>query len=231
MKKAVAYIRVSSTSQEDNTSLENQLNKISLTCQLEDLELVKVYRDVCSGKDIKKRPGLNQMLNDIDTYDTVVVFKIDRLARRLLNAVTIGDKLINNNKNLVSVTEKIDLSTAIGRMLFNMLSSFAEYERELICERVQSGKKATKEKGGFTGGQLRLGFTTEKQNNISVIVPDETEQEIIKIVKNHKRSGKGLTEIATWLNDNGFKTRQNKLFTATQIKRVLENDKSKKITA
>ena len=96
-----------------------------------------------------------------------------------------------------------------------------------VRDRIKSGKDETRAKGGFTGGQLRFGTRTEKMNNVSILVPDVKEQEIIKLIKNHKKSGKSLSEIALWLNSQGYTTKQGKSFTATQIKRVLDNEKTK----
>jgi len=226
MKKAVAYIRVSSSGQEDNTSLDNQLNKIKLTCQLEDLELVKVYKEIGSGKDIKKRKELNQLLLDIDNYDTVIVYRVDRLSRSLINAVSIIKKLLDSEKNLISVSEKFSLDSAVGRLQFNMIASFAEYEREVIAERLREGKKETIAKGGFIGGITRLGYKAVPNDTTkSIIIKDDTEYKVVETIKRHRHSGKSFNEIAEYLNKNDFKTKKGKKFSAMQVKRVLDYEK------
>ena len=108
------------------------------------------------------------------------------------------------------------------------MASFAQYERDVISQRVTTGKAVRKDQGKFTGGQVQTGYksvkTFDDKGNFSgnEIIIDENEQKIIKLIKNHKRAGKGLTAIATWLNDNGYKTKQGKEFNYNLVRNILQ---------
>src|SRR5690606_36766541 len=97
---------------------------------------------------------------------------------------------------------------------------------------VTNGRTAKKKTGAYAGGQPRLGKKVkhEMENNkiVKKLVDDTQEQQIIKIIKNHKRSGKSLNAIARYLNDNGYTTKKGKLFSPQQVKRVLEYEKRSK---
>jgi site-specific DNA recombinase len=115
--------------------------------------------------------------------------------------------------------------------MLTVLSGFSEFEREVIKERVTNGRKAKKATGVYAGGQPKLGYQVKHETvningklitNKSLVI-DPKEQELIILIKKHRRSGKSYSEIAKYLNENSYKTKQGKQFTQVQIQRVLES--------
>lgn len=223
----IGYVRVSTESQENNTSLDNQKKAIIDYCNLYNHKLLDIVEDIKSGANIEKR-NLKTLLNRVNNnkeIDGIIIFKLDRLSRNLREALEEIELLNKNNKTLISISEQYDFSSSQGKLMLSMLLSFSEYERSIIKDRLLSGKKNIKEKKGYTGGAIKLGkkIGTKVIDNkeIKVLVDNDKEIEIIQIIKNHRRSGKSLYAIAKYLNDNGYKTKRGKSFTVNQIKGVL----------
>lgn len=228
--KLLAYVRVSTQGQQDNFSLEDQKNKINSYAGIYDHDVIETFEDTKSGATLD-RDSLKKLLDTLinNNYDGIIVYKLDRLSRSVKNTLEIVELLKQNNKTLISVSEQIDINTPQGKLLLTMLAGFGEYERELIKERTSNGRKAKSNTGSYAGGQPKLGYKV-KHETISLngkttvnksLVTDDKEQEIIKIIKNHKRAGKSLYAIAKYLNDKGYKTKQGKEFRVNQIERVL----------
>lgn len=202
--RAVIYTRVSSESQEDNTSLEDQEARAKAYIISQGWKYVSTYSDVASGKSLE-REGLNTLLSNSKKFDYVVVIKLDRLSRKLIDILSLVYKSFDTHKiAVVSVTEPFNTSTPQGRLLLNMLGSFAEYERELIKERVQAGKKAKAEKGGYIGGAPKLGQIAKNKE----LEEHKEEQNLIRVIKYHRKSGKSLREICKFLDEKGYRTKR-----------------------
>src|ERR1035438_8109391 len=146
--KLVAYIRVSSVDQ--NT--ERQLEGIAV------LSPDKVFTDKCSGKDTN-RPQLEAMLSYVREGDTLVVFSLDRLGRnlddlrRMVNVMTCRGVAVQFLKENLTFTGD---DSSLSKLLFNMLGSFAEFERSLIRERQREGIAAAKKKGVYQIGRAHV---------------------------------------------------------------------------
>ncbi len=110
----------------------------------------KIYKDVASGAR-QDRPSLNAMIEAVREGDTIVIWKIDRLGRSLRHLVELVNTLIEKKIGLVSLNDPIDTTTAQGRLVFNIFSSLAEFERELIKERTQAGLSSARARGRLGG--------------------------------------------------------------------------------
>lgn len=121
------------------------------------------YSDAAISGGTMERPALKRLLNDVEggKVDMVVVYKIDRLSRSLLDFATIAKLLENHGAGFVSVTEKFDTSSAIGKLHLNIILSFAQFERELASERIRDKVAASKKKGLWMGGHPPLGYDVE----------------------------------------------------------------------
>jgi len=106
------------------------------------------------------RPALKRLMADVDAgrVDTIVVYKLDRLSRSLVQFGRVHEFLEKRGVALVSVTESINTKSPHGRMMVNVLLSFAQYERELVGERTRDKLQAQRRRGKFTGGFLILGY-------------------------------------------------------------------------
>jgi len=122
-----------------------------------------------------ERPALQRLLADITAgrVDTVVVYKIDRLTRSLADFAKIVEILDARGASFVSVTQQFNTTTSMGRLTLNVLLSFAQFEREVIGERIRDKIAASKRKGMWMGGVPLLGYRVE--NRKLVIVDSEAE--------------------------------------------------------
>jgi DNA invertase Pin-like site-specific DNA recombinase len=142
----VAYARVSSTGQ----SLEVQLDKLN-HCE-------KIYSEKLSGT-TDKRPQLQACLDYVREGDTLVITRLDRLARSTLHLCQIADLLASKKVALVVIDQSIDTSSATGKLMFNMLASIAEFETELRKERQAEGIAKAKADGVQFGKDPKLDST------------------------------------------------------------------------
>src|ERR1700754_2313091 len=112
-----------------------------------------------------ERPALKRLLADIEAkrVDIVVVYKIDRLSRSLLDFCKLAETFERNGASFVSVTQQFNTSTSMGRLTLNMLLSFAQFEREVIGERVRDKIAASKKKGMWMGGMPPLGYDVKER--------------------------------------------------------------------
>ena len=120
----------------------------------------KIYKDVASGAK-QDRPNLNALIDSCRKGDIVVVWKLDRLGRSLRHLVELVNTLIEKEIGLVSLNDPIDTTTAQGRLVFNIFSSLAEFERELIKERTQAGLSSARARGRLGGRPKGLSETSQ----------------------------------------------------------------------
>lgn len=139
--RRLGYVRVSDEDQTENLQID-ALNATDCTA---------VYRDHGVSGAKAHRPGLNALLTDLQSGDTLVVWKLDRLGRSTLHLFQILSELRERDIDFVSLTQGIDTTTAIGRMLYGQLAVFAEFEREQISDRTKAGMAAAKKRGVHVG--------------------------------------------------------------------------------
>jgi site-specific DNA recombinase len=127
-----------------------------------------------------ERPALQQLLADVAAgkIDVVVVYKIDRLTRSLLDFTRIVEIFDRGNVSFVSVTQQFNTTTSMGRLTLNVLLSFAQFEREVTGERIRDKIAASKRKGMWMGGQPPLGYDVKDRK--LAINPDEAD--IVRII-------------------------------------------------
>lgn len=123
-----------------------------------------------------ERPALRRLLADIDAgrVDCVMVYKVDRLSRSLLDFARIMESFERNKVSFVSVTQAFNTASSMGRLVLNVLLSFAQFEREMISERTRDKIAAARRKGKWSGGMPILGYTVV--NTKLVVVPDEADR-------------------------------------------------------
>ena len=151
--RIATYARVSTTRQD----LEIQQQELQEFAVRRGWTIVGAYEDVISGAR-EQRPGLDRLLADAHrrTFDVLLLWKLDRLGRSLVHLVQVVDTLFSRGIDVVSATEPhLDSTTPQGRLLRNIFASVAEYERELIRERVRAGIRRAKAKGVRLGRPSR----------------------------------------------------------------------------
>lgn len=154
-----------------------------------------------------ERPALKRLMNDIEAglVDLVLVYKVDRLSRSLLDFTKLIEVFDQRGVSFVSITQSFNTSTAMGKLVLNILLSFAEFERAIIAERVRDKIAGAKAKGKFTGGTPILGYDINADNHKLIVNPDEA-RIVRNIFKQFAEVGSGQT-VAKELNAKGVTTK------------------------
>ena len=142
------YARVSVKSNEDTANLQNQLQRLEPICD-------KIFTDVMSGGRFD-RPGFQELRNLVESGDEIVVVRLDRLGRSLIDMLNLATEMDTRGVGIRSLSETLDRDTAMGRMLWSLILSFAQMERELISERTLAGLERAKINGTGLGPRLKL---------------------------------------------------------------------------
>ena len=248
--KAVAYIRVSTADQVDGHSLDAQERLFRELCRSREWEPAGVYRE--EGRSahvdsIRKRPLFKQLLEDAGKarFDVVVVHTLDRWSRNLKVTIETVSQLAPHNVGLVSITEHIDWSNPQGRLFTQMLGAFAEYYSGALATHVKKGISERALQGRHLGsvpfgyqscyekGQLKC----EEEHPGGVhIIPSEADA-VKELFRRNASSGVTLAQLASWMNSQGFNTRNTKslpngsgtasagprLFTTASVRGILHN--------
>ena len=192
MKRVIGYIRVSTDKQaESGLSMEAQAEKVRSYCALYDLDLITIIEDSGASAKNLNRTGINTLKAMVAAgeVDGVVVAKLDRLTRNMKDLHTLLEDVFSVVE-LHSVAEKVDTSSAAGRLVLNVLMSVAEWEREAIGERTAAALKVKADRGEALG-KAPFGRRWEGGQ----LVDDEREQGIITCVKELRARGWTLQAI------------------------------------
>lgn len=232
-KKVAIYCRVSTTEQaEEGYSIGEQKKLLTYECEKNGNTVYKIYSDEgISGKNITARPALKELLNDANEgkFDSVMVWKINRIGRNLKDVLDMVDLFDRNNITFKSATEPFDTTTPGGRMHFQMVALIGEFERGTIAQNVKMGMMARAREGRWNGNvvigyDLRLKEnTTNKKRKDTELVINEKEAEIVRTIFTMYSQGNGYKAIANYLNKFGYKTKKGNPFSLTAIKDILNN--------
>lgn len=186
------YMRVSTEKQEEHgVSLETQKERLQSYCIMKGLEDTKEYLDVGSGRSADKRENLKRMIKDIKEkrITNVVILKLDRLTRSIVDLNKMIKLLNENECELHSCTENLDSTTASGRMMMNLIGTFAQWESETISERVAINMQTKAEKGIWMSS-IPFGFKHGKDKRLEV---NNEEANILKEAFNLVLNGMSFT--------------------------------------
>ena len=219
MKKAIGYIRVSTEQQADEgVSLAAQRAKISAWCELNDYELEAIYEDAgISGKTVSKRPQLQAALAGMKKGMALVVYSLSRLARSTKHCIEIADELKSTGSDLVSLTEKIDTSSAMGEFFFTLIAALGQMERKVIGERTKAAlahKKAIGEKYA----PVPFGYK-EIEGRLEVV---KAEAQIVAEINRKRAAGSSMHLIARELNEQGVIGKQGGKWYASTVSCILK---------
>ena len=219
MKKAIGYIRVSTEQQVDEgVSLAAQRAKITAWSELNDYELVAIYEDAgISGKTVSKRPQLQMALAEMKKGMALVVYSLSRLARSTKNCIEIADELKSAGSDLVSLTEKIDTSSAMGEFFFTLIAALGQMERKVIGERTKAAlahKKAIGEKYA----PVPFGYK-EIEGRLEVV---KHEALLVAEINQKRAAGETLQSIAQALNERGVIGKQGGKWYASSVSCILK---------
>lgn len=149
-----------------------------------------------------ERPALKRLLQDVQNglVDIIVVYKIDRLTRSLMDFSKIVEVLDKHNASFVSITQHFNTTTSMGRLTLNMLLSFAQFEREVTGERIRDKISASKKKGMWMGGKPPLGYYRKDKK----IYPDEEKAKLVTSIFQKYVVLKSTTLLKDWLAEQGY---------------------------
>lgn len=183
MKRVVIYVRVSTQEQAtEGYSIGEQLDRLRMYCNAHGWVIVEEYIDPGYSGTNTNRPAIQKLISDVTsgTFDTVLVYKLDRLSRSQKDTMRlIEDIFLANNVDFISMNENFDTGTPFGRAMIGILSVFAQLERDQIQERMGMGKEARAKEGKWHGGSsVPVGYTYSPEDNMLYI--DEYEAMQVK---------------------------------------------------
>lgn len=156
IKRVAIYARVSTEEQaKEGFSIAAQLQTLRQYAQVYKWEVVDEYVDEgISGKSVNGRPEMQRLIKDVENerFDAVIVWKISRLSRNMLDTLMILDKFEKYNVKFISYSENFDTSSPIGRLVLQIMASIAEMERNTLSENVKLGMKQRALEGRWNGG-------------------------------------------------------------------------------
>ena len=181
----------------------------------------KQYNDGGYSGGTMERPAFKELLQDIkeDKIDIVVVYKVDRLTRSLMDFSKIIDILDKHQASFVSITQHFNTTTSMGRLTLNILLSFAQFEREVTGERIRDKFAASKKKGLWMGGVVPLGY--DKNNRTLKI--NEQDSLKIKLIFEKYLEFRSVSKLMQYLKDNKIKTKSGKNFSKGNLYYILKN--------
>ena len=180
-----------------------------------------------------ERPALRAMMDDIQSgrVDCVVVYKVDRLSRSLLDFARLIGTFEEHGVSLVSVTQQLNTTDSLGRLTLNILLSFAQFERELIAERTRDKMRAARRKGKWLGGQPVLGYDVDPERGGLKINAGETPR--VRFIFQQIAEGKNAEEVLDGLSRRGWTTKHwisrsgrqhpGRAFTVADLVRLVQN--------
>ncbi len=168
-----------------------------------------------------ERPGLKRLLADVEDglVDVVVVYKIDRLSRSLMDFSKLVETFDRNDVTFVSVTQSFNTTTSMGRLTLNILLSFAQFEREVTAERIRDKIAASRRKGMWMGGNPPFGYRVE---NRKLVVDDESAAHVRWIFARFLEIG-SCTELARELDARDIRTKRGRRIDKKYLYRMLSN--------
>lgn len=224
--KVAIYVRVSTTNQaEEGYSIEEQKDKLSSYCHIKDWSIYNIYTDGGFSGSNTERPALEKLIKDAKKkkFDTVLVYKLDRLSRSQKDTLyLIEDIFLENKIDFVSLLENFDTSTPFGKAMVGILSVFAQLEREQIKERMQLGKLGRAKSGkSMMWAKTSYGYDYHKETGTVTVNPWQSI--IIADIFDWYLSGKSITKIRDALNDMYGEDNGGKVWNYRAVRMILAN--------
>ncbi len=228
-QKAVGYLRVSTQDQvEEGLSLEMQERRIRAYCEAQGFVLIRIFKDEgISGSKLSIRPGVQEAIEVACEEKAVLVFlKLDRLARSVVDAIHLAERLKKCGAHMASIEEKIDTTSAMGEFIYILMSALSQLERKTTAERTKSVLRHKRDKGEVYG-QAPYGFERGEQIGMSpkgkathALVECGAEQGIMEMIRelreDHSKP-ETFINISARLNNLGLRTRRGTLWKRDRV--------------
>ena len=221
MVRVALYTRVSTEDQaKEGFSLAAQEERLRAYCQARGWEIAGSYQDDGYSGRTAHRPAYERMMAERESWDTVLVLKMDRIHRNTRHFMEMMEGLGEANKDFVSATESLDTTTAMGRFVMDIIQRIAQLESEQIGERVYIGMSQKAKTGpGVLGFPAPLGYEVV-EGNLRV---NDREAPVVREIFEEALAGRTMDEISKDLNGRGIRTKRRKEWTAVKVYRILHN--------
>ncbi len=217
---AIGYVRVSTEEQaKEGISIDAQSEKLRQYADLHDINLVDIIVDAGASAKSLKRPGLDSALAMLQSgeADALLIYKLDRLTRSVVDLGRLIDEYFKRYE-LLSVMDDLNTSSANGRLVLNVLTSIAQWERETICERTADSLQYMKEQRRVYN-HLPLGY----RDNGGMLQPIDDEQITVAEIFDMHSKGMSMHKIANSLNERGIVGKRGGCFYASTVRAILNN--------
>jgi DNA invertase Pin-like site-specific DNA recombinase len=206
--RAIGYVRVSTEKQADvGVSVDAQTGKIRAMTVVQGADLVDIVVDAGVSAKSLHRPGMARLLALVDegAVDTVIIAKLDRLTRSVVDLAELLKRFERRDVSLVSVADALDTRSAAGRLVLNIMVSVSQWEREAIGERTRDAMRH-KRVNGERVGTVPFGYRPAADG--VTLQADDAEQGILSRIRDLHAQGLTTRHIAAELNRQGLRTRR-----------------------
>lgn len=229
INKVALYLRKSR--EEENETKEETLARhetmLKDYCKRNNLHIIAVYKEVVSGENIANRPEMQRLLDDVDAglYNGVVCVEIERLSRgNQIDQVEILEVFKSSKTKIYTLQKVYDLSNEdIDEEYFEFSLFMSRREYKIITRRMQRGRTQAMKEGYFINSMTPYGFTKKKEGRGFVLIPDEKEAEIVKLIYDKYAGGQSMRSICKMLNDDGVPSRLGRKWGDTSVRQILSN--------
>lgn len=222
--RVAIYIRVSTNHQIDKDSLPLQREElINYTKYVLNIEDYEVFEDAGFSAKNTDRPGYQNMMKLVRTgvFSHILVWKLDRISRNLLDFAAMYDELKRLGVTFISKNEQFDTSTAMGEAMLKIILVFAELERKMTSERVTATMLSRAANGKWNGGRIPYGYSYDFEERIFSICAEE--QKVALLMCDLYESSNSLLFVSSKLNEMGYRSRAGNLWSPVQVRKILTN--------
>ena len=229
--KVAIYIRKSREDDNKEDTLLRHERILKEYCDKYDLRYSEksIYREIVSGDSINNRPQMQKLLKDVENglYDGVVVVELQRLSRgNGIDQEIIKETFRKSGTIIYTLNKAYDLSSGdeLDEDMLELSLFLSRQELKAIKRRMIRGKKQAQREGYYTGSTIPFGYNKEKQNKGYVLVPNEDEASIVKMIYNkYAYDGENIANLVDYLNDNGIRTRKGLLWSPILLRKLMKN--------
>jgi len=221
IKRVGIWIRVSTEYQNDADAPEVHKARAEAYALSKGWEISEIYRLIISGKSVMEHSETQRMMHDIEVghINAIIFSRLARLARSLKDLLVISEFFEKNNAYMISLSESIDTSTPAGKLLFNITGAMAQWEREEISIRAIESVKTRAKMGRPLGGAGLFGYKWVDKK----LIINQDEAMIVKDIYDTFIGCRKINTTAMILNNKGYRTRHNALWTDTSVRRILQD--------
>ncbi|MDO5861301.1 MAG: recombinase family protein [Thermoplasmata archaeon] len=225
--RAAIYVRVSTEEQAaEGYSIEAQKEMLQDYCIVDGWDVAGVYEDDGFSGRNEKRPAYRRMMSEMDSWDVVVVIKMDRIHRNSRNFMNMMEQLDRHGKMFVSSSEALDTTNALGRFVVDMIQRLAQLESEQIGERTHMGMREKAETlDSAETGKRTMGFTPPYGYSLEdgALVEDPFELSVVRRMFEEYAEGSTMDQICYRLNGEGILTRKGNPWNRRNMGNILHN--------